>query len=94
MLLRMHERMNGRRHKSTPAARFHPHLPLVRHERTTGEKKKEREKDNKKLNHESEQTRTRVICSIADQRRERLVYELKKARVCFLMGKEEDMGLL
>lgn len=36
--LRVHPLMNGRRHKSTPAACFHPHSPLVRHERR-GKKK-------------------------------------------------------
>lgn len=40
--LRRHERMNGRRHKSTPAARFHPHSPLVRHERREGGRKKKK----------------------------------------------------
>lgn len=90
--LDMHKWMNGRRHKSTPAARFHPHLPLVRHERT-GEKR-----DNKKLNHELEQTRTQILCSIVNQRGERhncvQLKGLKRSRDCFLMGKEENMELL
>lgn len=40
--LRRHKRMNGRRHKSTPAARFHPHSPLVRHERRGGKKRQQK----------------------------------------------------